>query len=82
MSKRECKRVFPSNGGYLTLPNVDCYGKDKDGMWYFRLEGHHGGTLEGSHEVTEHEDGTISVRPSIAGIGFHGYLTKGVWEDC
>ena len=38
------------------------------------------------HEVTEHEDGTITVSPSIlldAGdLGqWHGYLERGVWRE-
>lgn len=39
------------------------------------------------HTVTEHEDGTITVHPSIdfskrrAGA-FHGWLQRGVWRDC
>lgn len=44
-----------------------------------------------SHEVIEHEDGTITVSPSIEvnrgranpNVGyFHGYLKHGVWETC
>lgn len=36
------------------------------------------GTLE--HEVEEHEDGTITVTPSIEGEHFHGHLRRGVWS--
>jgi hypothetical protein len=43
------------------------------------------GDLSG-HEVTEHEDGTISVSPSIlindGRSEWHGYLRRGVWETC
>lgn len=39
-----------------------------------------------SHTVTEHDDGTISVSPSIlvkAHDGsFHGYLERGIWREC
>ena len=33
------------------------------------------------HQVEVHEDGTITVTPSIAGGNgpFHGFLTHGVW---
>jgi hypothetical protein len=40
------------------------------------------------HTITEHEDGTITVSPSIlryplAGdTGWHGYLERGVWRTC
>ena len=49
------------------------------------------GNLNG-HTVTEHEDGTITVTPSILVYGgdgkggkveeYHGYLTRGVWKSC
>lgn len=41
------------------------------------------GTI-GTHQVVEHEDGTITVSPSIlndrAG-GWHGFLERGVWRE-
>lgn len=39
------------------------------------------------HEVTEHEDGTITVSPSIlvghtdGAEGWHGYLEHGIWRE-
>ncbi|HEX3747569.1 MAG TPA: hypothetical protein VHW09_26725 [Bryobacteraceae bacterium] len=72
------------------------YGKDEDGLWYCIPpvescgEGgqRHGvlGNL-GNHKVIEHEDGTISVSPSILvsngqGWSWHGYLERGVWRQC
>ena len=35
------------------------------------------------HAVTEHEDGTITVSPSIfdAPDGWHGWLERGVWRS-
>jgi len=43
-----------------------------------------------NHDVVEHEDGTITVSPSIlvtthaddCEIRWHGYLRRGVWEEC
>ena len=43
-----------------------------------------------NHTVIEHEDGTITVSPSIlvtyyAGdktTSWHGYLEKGIWREC
>jgi len=52
----------------------------EDGHLYHKNE--HGGTLFGTHKVIEHEDGTISVSPSIVGNGIHGYLEHGIWRDC
>lgn len=42
--------------------------------------------LEG-WEVEEHEDGTVSVSPSIqdiptdGSVGWHGFLKRGVWSE-
>jgi len=40
-----------------------------------------------NHEVIEHEDGTISVKPSILINAdrpnkWHGYLEHGIWREC
>lgn len=39
-----------------------------------------------NHRVEEHEDGTITVKPSIKVWNSrnerHGYLTRGVWNEC
>lgn len=37
-----------------------------------------------THHVTEHEDGTITVQPSILDPepgGWHGWLERGVWRS-
>ena len=42
----------------------------------------------GNHKVTEHENGTITVSPSIlvnngtSGKTWHGFLENGVWREC
>lgn len=36
-----------------------------------------------AHEITEHDDGTISCKPSILVMStttWHGYLERGVWR--
>jgi hypothetical protein len=38
------------------------------------------------HDVVEHDDGTITVSPSIlvsdaSGTQYHGFLERGVWRD-
>lgn len=43
-----------------------------------------------AHNVTEHDDGTITVSPSIKVSGgvrceeelWHGYLENGIWRQC
>lgn len=56
----------------------------RDGKWYgVTPNGLYAGL--GKHDVTEHEDGTITVSPSILTRGhnreWHGYLERGVWRD-
>lgn len=67
------------------------YAKREDGKgWYIRPPGGHIGwvsTEPGHHTVIEHEDGTITVDPSIlhkkhdGTVIWHGYLREGWWED-
>lgn len=62
------------------------YGKNPiNGVWYCCTPNGHYGNLAG-HEVTEHEDKTISVSPSIlvtddSGELWHGYLERGIWRE-
>lgn len=76
------RRVYPNEKGHLLLKEGD-YGKDKSGAWYVRPPGCHMGSIK-NHQVTEHEDGTITVSPSIRiterDYGWHGFLEKGVWR--
>lgn len=61
----------------------------KDGgiEWWIVDPAGHIGRLGQGHEVTEHEDGTITVSPSILaetgehGHDWHGYLEAGVWRE-
>jgi hypothetical protein len=60
------------------------------GRWYSRAPIGHISDLT-NHTVTEHEDGTITVSPSILVSGYdnekqektvwHGYLEHGVWRE-
>lgn len=79
------RRVYPDENGHLKLAPGD-YGKDVHGVWRARAPRLCSGNLR-NHEVTEHEDGTITVSPSILieqpPIGtWHGYLERGVWREC
>lgn len=63
------------------------YGKNPtDGKWYCCTPNDHYGCLAG-HDVTEHEDGTITVSPSIlvdypqGDALWHGYLERGIWRE-
>jgi hypothetical protein len=68
------------------------YGRWADG-WYARRPSDEPRRLSGNlsqHDVTEHDDGTITVSPSILVTAkwasvtqtWHGYLERGVWREC
>lgn len=71
------------------LPEPGDYGRGgADGHWYCCVP--NTDTLMGNlskHTVVEHEDGTITVSPSILissphrGVEWHGYIEKGVWRE-
>lgn len=71
-------RIFKTVGAYGTPNGKDWFCTTPNGML---------GNLSG-HQVTEHEDGTITVSPSILTQSqhedktWHGYLEKGVWREC
>ncbi len=65
------------------------YGQS-EGVWYARPPQsdtfHCGPGSLGNHDVVEHDDGTITVSPSILvtghhGVQWHGYLERGVWRE-
>lgn len=59
-----------------------------DNIWILYIPGCGAGALS-NHYVEEHEDGTITVTPSILMTGHnkgmptmrHGYITKGTWRE-
>ena len=65
-----------------------CYWLESNtGTWWIYLPRAGIGRLT-KHTVVEHEDGTITVTPSIA-HGYtdepperHGFLTRGEWREC
>lgn len=83
-------RVYPDDeDGELWLADGE-YGYDpRDGHWKGRPPGQGLGDFT-LHSVTEHEDGSITVEPSIlittedddCQIRWHGYLEKGIWRRC
>jgi len=88
------RRIYPSEDGFLYFSPGD-YGFDPNsGHWMGRppYEGCSVGDFF-KHEVKEHEDGTITVSPSILHNPpgqyhnpvvrtWHGFLEKGVWREC
>jgi hypothetical protein len=65
-----------------------CYWRSPGGWWIYLPSAGVGRLV--NHEVTEHEDGTITVKPSIGlgragapgGFARHGFLTRGEWREC
>lgn len=79
--KTEGKRRPDGTSPHLFNPGD--YGR-WEGDWYGSSPN---GLLAGlrNHQITEHEDGTITVSPSILVRGedeWHGYLERGVWREC
>ncbi len=81
-------RIYPDEEGLFRFGPGD-YGKDEKGVWRCRPPIPDHGTLGdlSQHQVTEHEDGTITVSPSILihygpelQKSWHGFLEKGVWR--
>ena len=78
-------RVDADANGDFPLKEGD-YGKDHLGRWYGKPPGFRSGyAVLSKHKVVEHEDGTITVSPSILVQNhmnkWHGYLERGVWRE-
>ncbi len=66
-------------GGYAKLPSGDWFLCAPNGVF---------GTISPHiHTITEHDDGTITVSPSILyhpdandAHGWHGFLERGIWR--
>jgi hypothetical protein len=84
------KRFYPDEEH--TFPNVPGeYMKGENGRWELCMPtGIHGAINDKVWKITEHEDGTITVSPSIdckstganGKYNWHGWLEKGVWREC
>jgi hypothetical protein len=83
--------LIPQEGGFQALQPGE-YGKWITGEWYACTPNDEGCNLS-FHQVTEHEDRTITVTPSILVSSgtrergnytelWHGYLQRGVWTPC
>lgn len=90
------RRIYPNpDGSWNKLQPGDYVHDLKGGHWFTCLPGHP--ELIGDlslHSIVEHEDGTITVSPSIL-TGFanpkndwerkmgswHGFLERGVWRE-
>jgi len=90
MTAIEGRRVDadPDDPNQFPFPKMEPgdYGKDIHGVWHCRPPWKHAAGCLGNHKVVEHEDGTITVSPSIlikTHLGnWHGYLEQGIWREC
>lgn len=87
------RRVYPHEDGDIWPMQPGDFGFDpRDGSWKGRPPGTTMLANFARHDVTVHEDGTITVSPSIlvsrgrqGAPGYrewHGYLERGVWRTC
>lgn len=69
-------------GGYTPVTNSE----SGQIVWWIKDPSGHVGRIP-EHAVTEHEDGTITVSPSILateaehGHDWHGFLENGIWRE-
>lgn len=76
------RRIYPTVDGDTRFAPGD-YGKLST-TWFACTPSGALGNLA-NHTVTEHEDGTITVSPSIlvtGAVSWHGFLERGVWREC
>ena len=79
-------RRLPDGTDWSSAIQPGNYWKYSEGVWY--AETPNGLTANiSAHSIVEHQDGTISVSPSIlvnAGRPetWHGFLERGIWRSC
>lgn len=75
------RRVYTNDHGKLPPMRPGDYALTHDGDWWAVLPDGTFGRLT-DHIVTEHDDGTITVEPSIYfDEKWHGWLIHGEWRD-
>lgn len=84
------KRLYVDENGNVPrdqlVPGTYVYWPAIDGWWVVTPNGHEG-IIKENHKVEEHEDGTITVTPSIRVVApymadmWHGFLRDGIWFD-
>ena len=93
MKGRRLPDDYPRNNPNFQWHEVqpgDYWKNSSDGTWF--VSAPNGGGFDGdagtvgppTWTVTEHEDGTITVQPSIwfnKPHGWHGFLERGVWRQ-
>lgn len=73
------RRVHPDRNGALNLTPGD-YGRTTKGVWWVYPPRGSMRVMK-SEQVTEHEDGTITVEGLIANKEWKGRLLNGAWQN-
>lgn len=73
------RRVYIPKGEILHRFSPGDYWKEPDGTWSCCTPDGIPGSIS-THKVIEHEDGTITVEPSIVSNKWHGWLERGEWR--
>lgn len=80
------KYPYEIEGGLLPGEYAKCREEFNPALWVVRAPNGDIGSLSVRvHQITEHDNGTITVSPSIqflTGDRWHGYLKAGVWQQC
>jgi Family of unknown function (DUF6527) len=82
LSYEDQKQPGSYGRGAYTDPKVAAANK---GRWEICSPDGELGAIGPSWTITEHEDGTITVHPSIwfnNSTGWHGFLERGFWRSC
>lgn len=92
---RQGRRVLPTSEGYLrgldqpgdygrvTRTLAEVHGFERQLWWQvIAPDGSLCSLNPAVHTVTEHDDNTITVHPSIVTPTWHGWLKHGVWSSC
>jgi len=94
METQGCRVYFLNGNMWEHEWKCGDYGKAENGDWFLkvpeeRLGGFYHLKLDNRWTITEHDDGTITVNPSIlirggpdGKVEWHGYLVHGVWRTC
>ena len=88
------KRVWPTTEGYIPAGRMSekgtfgriseeiCPGYERQHWWQVTApDGSQCSLNPAIHTITEHDDGTITVNPSIVTATWHGWLRLGNWES-
>lgn len=77
-----CGEMTAPPGAYMKVTSRSADGAHVSVRWYARDPNGDALSIAGNHQVVEHEDGTITVTPSIINPNgtFHGWLQRGAWS--